>query len=122
LDVGFNENLTKREKAMACKIFNGKPTSVALAHIFGNPEEHRLHWSGPRETRIEGKLCLTQEQLPLLEEIMVSFAAMLKDHAFRGAIRTTVGASHTGTDQRLFPFSASANREPTTCRHCTPGP
>ncbi len=83
---------------------------MPLDHRFGSPEEHRLYHPGPREPRIEGNLRLTQEQVLLSDEMLESLVAKLKDYEFRGqAVWTPVGPELSGTDQRLFSFSASTN-------------
>ena len=86
LNVVISAQLTLREMVMARIIFNGEATSVALPHLVCSPGEQVLHRSGSREPRIEGYLCLTQEQLASSSDIFVLLAAMLTDHGFRGAI------------------------------------
>jgi hypothetical protein len=107
LNVVINAQLTLCEMVMARMIFNGNATSVALPHLVGSPGVQALHRSGPREPRIEGYLCLTQEQLASSSDIFVLLAALLTDHGFRGAtILTAVGEELSGTNQRRFSFSA----------------
>jgi hypothetical protein len=110
LNVVVNENLTTHERVAAREIFDSKPTLVVLAHLFRRPEKQCLRRPGPREHRIEGQLCFTQEQLASAEDMRVNLAVALKDYAFHGAtIRMTFGEDLSGTDQRRFFFSASAN-------------
>ncbi len=64
---------------MAPMIFDGPPTSLELAHLFGSREEQRLHRYGPSEKRIEGYIGFTQEQLSSLEDIMAQSTILLVD-------------------------------------------
>jgi hypothetical protein len=83
---------------------------VELQNLFGSPEELRASRAGPSEERIEGRLHLTQEQIPLSTEIIVHLNAMLQDHDFNVRdSRKPVGAPLWRTERRFYPINARAN-------------